>query len=375
VIEKLRAWGSCLGLVALLALMGLGGLIAYQIDRNQQPQRGAQKQDPVMMRLTGTTLQVFSDPGEGKDPTLVAEIAAELIEVSRDQTRTEISNITAIEIYREGQVYLTGSASRATYDEQLKELTVREGIKLAQVEQRIEMECEEIVYYTDTSLLVATRRVTAKMGDSVLKTPTARVNVATQTFSAPRKVAVTTGKGGSMYADSASGYLDGQKLSLIGNVLLSSTVGELRGLAEETGSDAAKPAGAIGANSSLRVRTGRADILLAEKKVAASDGISVVTEQGSVTAKAADISGERVQLTGGATITLAGKPPSGPVTVETATVEYRVKEDVAVCPSAVTARVREGEFRAGRAEARLMKGSWRLQGGVKGTLRPNVIRR
>ncbi len=374
-VERLRAWGSCLGLVALLAVTGLAGLIAYRIDQRSQPLRSAQKSDPVMIRIRGSTMQIYSDAGEAAEPHLVAEIAAELIEVSRDQTRTEITNITAIELYREGEVYLIGSAARATYDEQLKELTVREGVRLTQADDRLQMDCEEIVYYTDTNLLVATRRVTARMGDAELKTPTARVNVATQTFSIPRKVAITTGKGGSMYADSASGDIDGQRLSLIGNVLLSSTVGELKGLAQDAGDGASTAAGAIGANTALRVRTGRADLLLAERKVNASDGISVVTEKGSVTAKAADIGEERVQLTGGATITLAGKPPAGPVTVETASVDYKVKEDLALCPSSVTARMREGEFRAGRAQARLLKGSWRLQGGVKGTVRPNVVGR
>lgn len=371
-LERLRTWGSCLGLVAMLFVTAVAGFLAYRIDQRDRATRGAGEQPTLMMQLSGTTLEIFSEPEEGEDPRLVARVAAELIEVSRDQTRTEISQITAIEVYRGGEVYLVGNASRATYDEQLKELTLRDGVHFEQQQgSGVAVDCEEIVYYTDTDLLVATRRVVAKMGDAELKTPTARINVATRTFSAPRKVAVETGKGGTLYADSASGDLDGQRLSLIGNVVLASTVGELRGL----GATAPSAGGPVKNDTPLRVRAGRADMLFAEDRVSASEGIAVVTEQGSVTAKRAEVAGDNVRLTGGATVTLAGKPPAGPITVETASVEYQVKDDRAVCPGSVTARVREGEFRAAHAEARLMKGSWRLGGGVKGTLNPGVLSR
>lgn len=369
--ERLRAWGSCGGLLAVIFVTAVIGLIAYRIDQASQGPARVPEEKRVQLRLTGTLVQVYSD---ADPPVLVAEIEATTIEVNRDQTVTEIDDIHAVRIYREGELYLAGRASHATHDQQAQELRVRDGIQLAHIDGRLEMSTDELVYYTDTQLLVATRPVTAVMGDATLKTPTARVNVGTQTFQAPRKVAVTTTKQGTMVADSASGDIDAQRLSLISNVIMNATVGELRKAAEEAGRETGQlDVKRISDETRVRIRTGRADFDFVNNQVSATGRVALVTEEGSVMSETADVTEKTVVLAGGVTITMRGGEASGPVTVETATARYDIEEDLATCPSPVTARVREGSFRANTAQARLRKGSWRLVGNVKGTIDLGVL--
>ncbi len=189
--DRIKVWGSCGGLVAMIAITTVAGLIAYRIELRQRPEAAEEAESPVLLRIENSVVQVWQEPKEGEAPRLVAEVHAALIEVGRDETRTEISGISRVCVYRDEKPYLEGSASRAVYDEQLKELTISDGVRLAQVEGGAVFECEEIVYYTDTNLLLASRLFTATMGDSVLRTSTARVNVATQKFQAPHTVAVS----------------------------------------------------------------------------------------------------------------------------------------------------------------------------------------
>jgi len=177
-----------------------------------------------------------------------------------------------------------------------------------------------------------------------------------------------------MWADSASGDIDGEELALIGNVKLDSTIAELKGAAESAGAepDDARLAG-LREDVWLRIRAGRVAVDCRERPGLASGRVAVVTEEGSVLSETAEVDDKMVALAGGATITLVGSGKSGPVTVEPPRVEYNMDEDLAVCPSPVVATVREGSFKAGSAQARLNKGSWRLLGGVKGTINPGVL--
>jgi len=368
--ERLAMWGSCGGLVLALALASGVTFVAYQIDKRTRPQATPRDAERVLMRMTDTSVQIW---GSGENAQLVAEVQAAVVEVNQDQTLTQVFDVSGIRIYRDGQLYMTGGAKRATYDEQLKELRIFDGVQLDKSDDKVKLSTEEIVYYIDTKLLVATEPVTAEMSDATLKTATARVNVTTQRFQAPRQVVVSSSKGSQLVADAARGDLDANNLTLVGNVVMDATVGELKKAAKEAGAPSEPKAEGVSDESRVRMRCERADIDLENNAVTASGHVSVVAEEGSAMGQTAEIAQKSVKLAGGVTITLRGKGSTGPITVETPMVEYDTEADLAVCPSAVNVSMREGTFKAGRAEARLKQGSWRLLGGVKGTIQPSVL--
>lgn len=363
--EFLRSWGSCLSLILAIGLTGAMGLIAYRIDQSRRAGSILPDDDRALMRLEGALVQVWSpdDP-----PQLVAEIEAEVVEVSRDQEITDIHDVSEIRVYRENSLYMVGTARRARYDEALQELRVFDTVRLEQVDGDLEIETEAFLYTIDDRLIAATEPITATMREAVLKTPSGRFNVSTQRFMAPHQVVVTTRDEGQLVADSARGDLTEDTLSLIGNVVMDATLEELERLSEEapTESEPATP----GPRRRVRVRCQRADVDLVEESVHATGNVTIVGEEGSAMGQTAEFSERRATLGGGATITLRDQGGGGPVTVETPIVEYDPKEDLAICPSDVRVSTREASFRSARAQARLRAGTWRLQGGVTGQLMP-----
>ncbi|MBD3177381.1 MAG: hypothetical protein GF320_19580 [Armatimonadia bacterium] len=364
--DFLRNWGSCLGLIVAIGLTTLMGFIAYQIDRTQRAGSMPPEDDRALMRLEGTLVQVWS---EDDPPQLVAEIEAATVEVSRDQEITDIHDVEEIRVYRDDALYMVGTARRARYDEALQELRVFDSVHMEQVDGDMEMDTEAFLYTIDDRLIAATEPVTATMRDAVLKTPSGRFNVATERFMAPHQVVVNTREGGQIVSDSARGDLAEDLLSLIGNVVMDATVEELQRLREdEPAPDDADPPGDEGQR--IRVRAQRADVDLETEDVRASGSVTIVGEEGSAMGETAEFTDEQVVLAGGATITLRDQAGGGPVTVETAMVEYDTEEDLAVCPSQVRVSTREGTFQGARAQAKLREGTWRLQGGVTGRLMP-----
>jgi LPS export ABC transporter protein LptC len=367
--EFIRNWGSCLGVLVLIGVVAGAGFWAYRIDEGNRRAAPPPGEEHPFLVMTDTVFQVWSS---GDEPALVAEIEGQRVEVNRSQSLTDVFGITALRLFREGNVFLAGTAEHAEYDKDACELRVTDGVDLYQEERDLRIKTEAISYYTDSEVFITPKPVTAEMRGATLRTRTVRFNVATEQFQAPRQISVTTAANSTLVADSANGDLAEERLSLFGNVVMDATVRDIRQMASESEAGGAATVAGARDDARVRIRCGRADLHMTDNTVSASEEVTIVTEEGSITGQTADMAKGKVTLGGGTTLALRGTASDGPLTVETARIEYDTETDLAECPAPVTVRMKEGEFHAASARATLRERKWRLSGGVKGSLRFGV---